>query len=96
MIWMLALFSASCLVGVIFFFFKLIAFQPVKTCANAEDDSFGVAESNLLRDCLTILKESKDIDSMLACGEDAVALNIIHSSKRDRLLNRVARLKEAS
>lgn len=93
---MLSLFSASCLVGVIIFFFRLATFQPVKTLVNVESDSLGVAEVSLLRDCLTILKESKDIDSMLACGEDAVALNIIHSSKRDRLLNRVARLKEAS
>ncbi|NSY32281.1 hypothetical protein DS891_01485 [Pseudoalteromonas sp. JC28] len=88
--------SFLCLCGSLLFCHRLLKYRPEPKEETQEGKTLGVAECSLLSDCVDILVESKKIDSKLARGEDTVALNIIHSSKRDNLISRVQRLKRAS
>ncbi|ODB41089.1 hypothetical protein BB427_11395 [Pseudoalteromonas sp. BMB] len=88
--------SILCLLGSMTFCFRLSNYMPEPREVEQETRDIGIAENSLLSDCVDILVESRAIETRLARGEDTIALHIIHSSKRDNLLNRVQRLKKAS
>ena len=96
LIFVLAIVGLAIVMSVVYLFFKLYSFTPPKEKPVDEGNviPIGLSEKSLLDDCLSILEESRDIDSRLCNGEDVIALNIANSMKRDNLLDRFKRLRK--